>query len=72
MNQEQSFWRVRVEINISMIDVLAIHGLIGLALKHPQVGDAMRHNAALLSDKFAAILLDSGAVTQADLEGRGD
>jgi len=63
-------WNPRRVIFVSLngMDVLLLHGVISLALKHPQLPEYTKARALEIKAALEKILVDQGALTGAQLE----
>jgi hypothetical protein len=46
--KDQQFWLTRLDMSIAMLDAMALHGLVCLALQHPSAGADVRKRGELL------------------------
>ena len=57
-----------VLLQIRGIDVLALHGLVSLALRHPEIPAKVLQLGTQLLAKLELVLIELGAITGAQLE----
>lgn len=60
-----TLWNARVDINIRVIQLLAIHGSLCLALRHPENAGQSRELVEDAVRKFGGMLVEIGAMTPA-------
>jgi len=61
--QDPEFWMQRLEFNISLQELMAIHGGLCLALRHPNMPPSVVAVLKSSVEKFTAILIDTKALT---------
>lgn len=62
-------WAQDIELHMSLLKVMTLHGALCLALRHPQIGERRHTQEALidLREKLGVILLETGGLTAAEL-----
>lgn len=66
---DPALWGRRALLRLSLMEVLALHGMLSLALKHPKVAESpTRLYAARVLADCEAILLERRALSPAEIE----
>lgn len=81
MITDPNFWKREVQVNISLLDLMAMHGALCLALRHPQFKGEVRAMIVRAVKLIGNNLVTNGALTPEQLavaqqieaaEGSGD
>lgn len=58
----------RVDVNASLLDWLAVHGFLCLALRHPGPTDSTREIISRIVDRLATLVVDGGLLTREEMQ----
>lgn len=65
--KDEKFWNQIVKLELPVLSLLALHGSVCLALRHPQNTGASRKTMVEFVKRAGRYLVDLGAITPAEL-----
>ena len=66
---DDQFWNQRIEVNMSVMHVMAAHGAIRLAAQHPRISALLSATLIEIADNIATNLIAMGALTHEECVG---